>query len=211
MRKVAKEIQSALSMELPGMTEHLRMTPYRALTKVIPEKRREGAVLLMLYKKNDNWYFPLMQRHDYEGVHANQISFPGGKVEKEDANKYQTALRETEEEIGIKSSSIQYVGELSEIYIPPSNFLVSAFVGICNEVPVFVKEEKEVKEILEIPLTDLFDPTREKETRVKLKGGVQLKTPYLELNNSVVWGATAAILAEFKSVLKDKQILFQKD
>ena len=76
---------------------------------------------------------------------------------------------------------------------------------------VFVKEEKEVKEILEIPLTDLFDPTIEKETRVKLKGGVQLKTPYLELNNSVVWGATAAILAEFKSVLKDKQILFQKD
>ena len=209
METVINKLKSILSNELPGMSEHLKMTPYRALTKIIPENRREGSVLLMLYKKNGDWYFPLMQRQDYEGVHANQISFPGGKIEQEDLTKYDTALRETFEEIGVESCKIECVGELSEIYIPPSNFLVSAFVGVCVEPPIFVKEEKEVKEIIEVAVSDLFDPEIVKETKVKLKGGILLKTPYLELNNKLVWGATAAILAEFMSLAKNDGSMFQ--
>lgn len=204
-----QRIKTLFSSELPGMKEHLKMTPYRALTKSVQIDCKEGSVLLLLYKRGEKWYFPLMQRHDYNGVHANQISFPGGKVEKNDESNYATALRETQEEIGINSAQIQLIGELSEIYIPPSNFLVSAFVGFCTKEPFFVKEEKEVKEILEVPILDLFKPEIIKETQVDLRGGLKLKTPYLELNNKVVWGATAAILAEFKSLVLPQKSVFE--
>ncbi len=203
------KLQQLFTGDLPGIREHLKMTPYRALTKAVPAKRREGAVLLLLFQRNGEWYFPLMQRHDYEGVHANQISFPGGKSEKEDTSKYETALRETKEEIGIEPHKIEWIGELSEIYIPPSNFLVSAFVGCYTEEPFFVKEEKEVKEIIEVRVSDLLKPEIVKETQVTVQGGLKLKTPFLELNNQVVWGATAAILAEFKALVLAQNELFR--
>ena len=182
------------------MEAHLKMTPYRALTKIIPENRREGAVLLLLYKKGDEYFFPLTLRHDYKGAHANQISFPGGKIENEDKTKLDTALRETKEEIGVDIEHIELIGELTQIYIPPSNFMVSAFAGVYQGKPTFVKEEKEVKEIIEVPLKSLFNKEIVKETEVLIQGGMKLKTPYLELENQVVWGATAAILAEFIEV-----------
>lgn len=188
--------------ELPGMESHLEMTPYRKLTKVIPENRREGAVLMMLYPKDGELFFPLIQRHEYEGVHSNQISFPGGKVEENDDDLYDTSLRETEEEIGIKKKYINKIGEMSQLYIPPSNFLVSAFLSYHNEIPKFVKEEKEVKEILEIPISSVLDSNNIKTTVVKLGNGMKLSTPYFDLNEKIVWGATAAILSEFKAIYK---------
>jgi len=188
--------------ELPGMESHLEMTPYRKLTKVIPDNRREGAVMMMLYPKDGELYFPLIQRHEYEGVHSNQISFPGGKVEDNDDNLYDTSLRETEEEIGINKKDINKIGEMSQLYIPPSNFLVSAFLSYHNEIPNFIKEEKEVKEILEIPISSVLDSKNIKTTEVKLGNGMKLKTPYFDLQDNVVWGATAAILSEFKAIYK---------
>ncbi|MEZ7901054.1 MAG: CoA pyrophosphatase [Flavobacteriales bacterium] len=198
--ELINNLKKAFENELPGMESHLEMTPYRRLTKIIPENRREGAILMMLYPKNGELYFPLIQRHEYEGVHSNQVSFPGGKAESFDKNLYHTALRETEEEIGVNQIDVSQLGEMSQVYIPPSNFLVSAFLSFHNELPQFVKEEKEVKEILEIPVSSVLDPRNIKTTEIKMKNGMKLSTPYFDLEEKIVWGATAAILAEFKAV-----------
>ena len=195
-------IKDRIVQPLPGMKAHLKMTPYRALTKIIPENRREGAVLILLYKKNGEYYFPLTLRHDYKGTHANQISFPGGKIEKQDATILDAALRETNEEIGVELEKIIYLGELTQIYIPPSNFLVSPFIGLYEGEPLFIKEEKEVKEIIEIPLKSILNEKNVGNTQVSIQGGMKLETPYLNLENNVVWGATAAILSELKEIIQ---------
>lgn len=189
--------------DLPGEEAQLIMTPYRRLTKVIPEDRREGAVLLLLYKKDGVWYFPLTQRNEYKGVHSKQMSFPGGKIELDDATFYDAALRETREEIGVFEPLINNVGELSSLYIPPSNFIVYPFVGFLKEEPVFVKDDVEVDEIVEVKVTDLLHEENKRETIVNTNGKIKLKTPYFHLNDKIVWGATAAILAEFKEILKN--------
>ena len=194
-------LKEKLELPLPGMEAHLKMTPYRALTKTIPQNYRESAVLVLLYTKEDELYFPVIQRQAYKGVHSNQISFPGGKKEETDNSLLETALRETEEEIGISQSGIEVIGELTQIYIPPSNFMVNVFLAFYQEEPNFVREEKEVKEVIEIPLSTIMDEKRVKETEVLMQGGLKLKTPYLDLENKVVWGATAAVLAELKEIL----------
>jgi len=196
------KLRQRLSKKLPGMKAHLKMTPYRSLVKTIPDNRREGAVLLLLYWKNNELYFPLIQRNSYEGVHSNQVSFPGGKKEKFDADFFETAKRETFEEIGVEQSKIKFIGTLTDVYIPPSNFLVYAYIGIVEENFNFKKDEKEVKEILEIPLSSILDENIVKETNIKLTNGINLKTPYFDLNDKVVWGATAAIISELKELIK---------
>ena len=80
-------------------------------------------MLALLYAKNEAVQVVLTRRPDYEGVHSAQISFPGGQSETHDEDHWQTALRETEEEIGVPASIIRHLGDLSPIYIPPSNFL----------------------------------------------------------------------------------------
>lgn len=199
-KELINKLIRAFENELPGMKSHLEMTPYRSLTKVIPENSREGAVLMLLYPKNGELYFPLIQRHKYEGVHSNQVSFPGGKAEDFDEDLYRTSLRETEEEIGIDKNRISKIGEMSQVYIPPSNFLVSAFLSFHNELPQFVKEEKEVKEILEVSVSSVLDSRNIKTTEMKMKNGMKFSTPYFDLEQKIVWGATAAILSEFKAI-----------
>lgn len=198
--RLIEELKKVFENDLPGMEAHLEMTPYRKLTKIIPDNRREGAILMMLYPKNGELYFPLIQRHEYKGVHSNQISFPGGKVEQTDRDLYFTSLRETQEEIGIDMNTINKIGEMSQVYIPPSNFLVSAFLSFHDAMPQFIKEEKEVKDIIEIPISSVLDSNNIKTTVIKLENGMNLTTPYFDLQNNIVWGATAAILSEFKAI-----------
>ena len=187
---------------LPGEKSHLKMTPYRRLTTSIPENPKLGAVLLLLYKKENDWFFPLTERKEYDGVHSRQMSFPGGKVETEDSSFYHAAIRETEEEIGINREHITRLTDLSKLYIPPSNFMVHPYVGVLDSIPIFVKQEEEVESVVEVSLNELMDDSIEGQTLVNVRGGMKMKTPYFHLQDKVVWGATAAILSEFKDILK---------
>jgi len=147
-------------------------------------------------------HFPLIQRPDYDGVHAKQMSFPGGKKDEEDESLKITALRETKEEIGIDPSKIEIIGSLTELYIIASNFNVLPTIGILRELPDFIADKHEVDEVIEVKLEDLMDDGKQKEKPLTILQGITINAPYFDLNDKVVWGATAMILSELKQILR---------
>jgi 8-oxo-dGTP pyrophosphatase MutT (NUDIX family) len=166
-------------------------------------KARQSAVMVLFCKNEANDYFlPLTLRWDYKGVHSNQVSFPGGKMEESDESLMHTAIRECEEEIGVKND-VDILGRLTPLYIPVSNFMVHPFVGYSNTLnPVFTPQQSEVKQVLKLHTHDLLSNSIEKETIVNPAPNIRFKTPYFDVEGQVVWGATAMILSELKAVLK---------
>ncbi|SFC61818.1 NUDIX domain-containing protein [Flagellimonas taeanensis] len=143
----------------------------------------------------------LILRKVYEGIHSNQIGFPGGKEEQEDRDLLQTALRETHEEVGVPPHAIEVIKELSEVYIPPSNFLVSPFMGIYPDPRPFVKEESEVEQLVEVFLRDFLDDSNHIEEILSTSYAMNINVPAYRLNGYTVWGATAMMLSEIKELL----------
>ena len=197
-----------INFNLPGEASHELMAPYKRTkaSSIINSKKEPklSAVLMLIYPKNDIPHFTLIQRTAYKGTHGGQISFPGGKQEAEESLK-ETALRETFEEIGVAPDKIQVLGEITQIYIPPSNFLVSPFIGFVDFEPVFIPEVKEVEEIIEVKISDLTDDSNIKQKKIKVgkytETPVLIDVPYFDLNHNTVWGATATILSEVRQML----------
>lgn len=187
-----------------GSKAHFEAAPYRSAvqnTETI-NNAKAAAVLLLVYPAQQQSYFALIKRPTYKGAHSNQIALPGGKVEVQDKSLLETAIREASEEVNIKPESVLKTTPLSPIYIPPSNFLVTPFLGISLSKPLFVKEEREVDEILEVNLHELLQHNKLPQTSIQTSSNTVINTPYLKLQNQVVWGATAMILNEFKHLLK---------
>src|SRR6187431_755657 len=137
------------AVNLPGEMAHNVMVPEQRLEiirKINFEKikPRKAAVMMLFYPKESITHLVLIVRNSYKGVHSSQIAFPGGKYEKEDVNFEQTALRETHEEIGIRSDKIEILKAFTELYIPPSNFMVYPFLGISKEELYFYPDPTEV-------------------------------------------------------------------
>lgn len=165
---------------------------------------RLGGVYIMLYQKENTPHFALIRRPEYDGPHSAQIALPGGQKDDTDANIHYTALRELEEEVGIAKSSVELLGELSQVYIPPSKFLVTPVVGFLSGEAQFKKDDYEVAEIIEVPLTMLLDDSLVKKGTVQVSGGnMKMKVGYFDIYGHMVWGATAIILNEFKHVLNE--------
>ena len=166
-------------------------------------KARKSAVLILLYEKNNQFYIPFIRRSEYKGVHSGQISFPGGQFEETDSSFDNTARRETEEEIGIQKDRIIILGQLSDLYIPPSNYIVKPFVGFVEREIRFVIDPAEVQKVIEIPLGAFFekDIIKEKEF-ISSSSGKTKKAPYYEVNNVEIWGATAMIISELLEIIR---------
>lgn len=178
---------------------------YENRLKALQENKNPklSAVLILIYDKEGEWHFPLMKRSDY-GPHKGQISLPGGKKENSDHNLQETALRETNEELGIDLNQVKVIGQLNDVYIPPSKFLVTPFVGIFqNTSIVFNPSEDEVQELIEVPLSSLLTEKNFKQGSVPIAPNLNVKTKYFHLKNHIVWGATAIILNEFKQIIQD--------
>lgn len=129
------------------------------------------------------------------------MAFPGGKHEPEDKSNVDTALRETEEEVGLARNSITIVGALTPLYIPPSNYMVYPFIGIATANPDFSPDPGEVADIIEIPLTKLAAP----ETVKLLPPSPEfnfMEVPAYVVNSIVIWGATAMITSEFIEIIR---------
>lgn len=198
--KIAKE-------SLPAALAHAKMAPIERLEQLnnllyndlSPKK---AAVMMLFYPKESQTHLVLIVRNSYPGVHSSQIAFPGGKVESFDLTMADTALRETEEEIGVEKSSIEIIKEFTEIYIPPSNFLVSPFLGICCSEPSFVLQEDEVAGIIELPLPFFLDDKNVVTRKLSTSYAASIDVPAFLVKEHIVWGATAMMMSELKETLK---------
>lgn len=194
--------------KLLAITAHQKMAPLERFSSLQPayyadKNPKKAAVLLLIYPKNREAHLVLIVRNAYEGVHASQIAFPGGKVEKTDLGLSFTALRETEEEIGVSIHKIQIIRAFSEVYIPPSNFLVLPFLGIVKEAIQFNLDPHEVKDIIELPLATLLDDDIIVEVKMKTSYANEMLVPAFKIEEHIVWGATAMMLSELKELLKN--------
>lgn len=144
----------------------------------------------------------LILRKTYRGVHSNQVGFPGGRVEVYDKNLKHTALRETEEEVGINKDDIRVIKKLTKLYIPPSDFWVHPYVGIIDKTPILKPQESEVEKILEVNLDDFLDDENLIIQKLSTSYASEIEVPAYMLNGHVVWGATAMMLSELKELLK---------
>jgi 8-oxo-dGTP pyrophosphatase MutT (NUDIX family) len=166
------------------------------------ENPRKAAVLMLFYPKNKKTHLVLIIRNSYFGVHSSQIAFPGGKVEHNDESIEYTALRETEEEIGIPIDKITVIKAFTEVYIPPSNFMVFPFLGYCKEELVFKPDPKEVAGILELSLADFLDENAIVNKTMSTSYSANILVPAFKIQEHYVWGATAMMMSELKEILK---------
>lgn len=203
-----QRLKHRLSQPLPGETAQFKMAPQRRLTMqqyydLGNKDPRQSAVLICLYPFQDSIYTLLMLRPDEQGAHSGQISFPGGRFETEDGDLKTTALREAEEEIGIKRNSVEIIGALSGLYIPVSNSFVQPYAGYLSVKPVLKKNDDEVKEIIETDLSSLFNPALKGSDMFEGLKNVTVEAPYYNIQGHKVWGATAMMLSELEAILRE--------
>jgi len=192
---------------LPGIDSQFKLAPSirKKLGKSINLSKRnpkKAAVLSLLFPDSDGaMKMIFMLRKTYEGVHSNQIGFPGGKIEASDVCLQATALRETFEEIGVHSKQITVLKELTDVYIPPSNFLVKPFLGVVKERPSYTLEEKEVERLIEIPLQEILSDDFVTSKIINTSYAQDIEVPIFKFNEEVIWGATAMMLSEIKDLI----------
>jgi 8-oxo-dGTP pyrophosphatase MutT (NUDIX family) len=193
-----------LNNPLPGETSHEKFYHQaRILSKLKPdEKTRKSAVLILFYPDENKIKVPLILRPDYDGTHGGQMALPGGKVEPFDENLKRTAIRETQEEIGIKALDVNIIGSVTEVFIPVSNFMVYPVIGYLDYKPVFFPDPKEVDKIFEVDFTDFLKEENIAMSTVSVRG-TEMSVPGFAIQEQWVWGATALIFNEIVDIWKN--------
>lgn len=154
----------------------------------------QASVVLPVFNVKNSPYLLLIKRSDKTKLHKNEIALPGGTKESGDSTPLETALRETQEELGIEPSAIKILGQLNTV-TTRTGFLIDSFIGeIRYPCPLIINHD-EVAEIIELPLSMLADWDH---TTESLESG----EPSFYHNSHYIWGATARILREFSSVIK---------
>lgn len=205
-----EQVKIRLKEPLPGEDAQLLMAPHRRNFPeefVVQADAKKSAVLILLFPFKNSIHTILIQRPIYEGVHSGQVSFPGGKYEKMDKHLSQTALREASEEVGIQTNDVEIIGKLTDLYIRPSNFLVSPFIGYIGHLPDFVIDKREVQKIISVDLFDLDRKDIRSKKAIIHSSGNKIKTPYYEIEGLTVWGATAMIISELNAIVNESKII----
>jgi 8-oxo-dGTP pyrophosphatase MutT (NUDIX family) len=204
-----KNLQLSLLHRLPGIAAQMLMAPpVRKITQVPSSGARLGGVLILLYPKQEQWHVLLMKRTEDGSTHSGQISFPGGKYEAQDGSITYSAMREAHEEMGLVPGEYQILGNLSALYIPPSNFLVTPVLAIADLAPLLKHNLKEVESILEVPLRHLFADENKaaKEVMRSDDRTVAMQAPvYMLPSGAHIWGATAMILSELEVLIRSTE------
>ena len=207
-REFEKRIVKVRKMELPGEAVQFKMAPEERLKELkeiarLKDTAKKAGVMSLFYPTETlETRLILILRKTYKGVHSAQVGFPGGKLEAIDNSLQDAALRETEEEVGVSRNTISVLKELTEIYIPPSNFFVQPFLGITTEPPKFVAEEKEVEALIEVTLHDFMNDENIITQTLSTSYATSISVPAFNLNGYIVWGATAMMLNEVREMLK---------
>ncbi len=161
---------------------------------------KTSAVMMLLYPVDGMVHTMIIKRPSYDGIHSGQLALPGGKKE-QDEKPVHTAIRETIEEVGVSVSVQDVIGELTPLYIPPSNFLVHPFVAWMNEQPQYVPDDREVDIILEVPLSTFLDEQLKTRRRIPIGVNTFIDAPCYVLGEETLWGATAMMFAEIEAIL----------
>ncbi len=200
-----QQLQTTLNQPLPGLQAQMKMAPPTRLHREyeIPQSARESAVMALFYpyRHQHDYHLVFMKRAEDGRAHSGQISFPGGKWEESDRDFIDTALRETQEEIGVSPSDIEVLGTLTELYIPVSNYIVYPAVGYAHQRPNFIPDLKEVAEIIEVPVSCLLEKNTCGIHPVSARG-FQFEAPAYKINQYTIWGATAMMVSELSEILR---------
>jgi 8-oxo-dGTP pyrophosphatase MutT (NUDIX family) len=200
-------LRQQLQQPLPGREAQERMTGrVLPMPNEIPPNARKSAVLMLLYPIENIPHILLIKRVDDGKAHSGQIGFPGGRMDKTDADLQATALREAYEEVGILPSVVDVLGQLTPLYIPVSNFHVFPFIGHVQARPEYILNTTEIAATLEIPVHRFLLP--------ELKTTVDVTSPvmpekirnvraYKLLDGTIIWGATAMIISELEMLLAE--------
>ena len=200
---IIDSIEKALKKPTPGFEAQRKMlTRPRPGTRTVSKGENTGieaGVLILLYFREDCVYLVLTLRTERVESHQGQISLPGGRKESGESLQ-QTALRETQEELGVNPKSLKVLGELTPLYIPPSTYCIYPTVAFASEQPDFLLEPREVAEVIEVPLEHLIDSKNVQEEKRTIRS-VELIVPYFSFENHKIWGATAMVLSEFVEIV----------
>lgn len=202
-----KYIPKILNQQLPALEAHAKMAPAARLEALksdyyLKNNPKRSAVMMLFYPKNEMAHMVLIRRNEYPGVHSAQISFPGGQADPSDKDLADTALRETFEEIGVRREEIDLVKPFTEIYIPPSNFLVMPYLGFAMHTPSFVPNPDEVTALIELPLDVFLDDSIVIDVEMETSYSKKVSVPAFKFEDYIVWGATAMIMSELKETIK---------
>ena len=207
LNHLVASLQKRLSNSLPGQEAHQlakvqSQTPFSFFNSI--ETPVPASVLILLFPKDNDIHFFLTKRTDAVEHHKGQISLPGGA--REDGEQLQeTAIRETEEEIGIDRHIIQLVGGLTPFYIPVTGFMVHPFIGWCNKEPSTNIQIEEVNKLFTVSLSTLLDDQIFQSENWEIREQ-EAVVPFYNFEGRKVWGVTASILSEFKLILKDMKL-----
>jgi 8-oxo-dGTP pyrophosphatase MutT (NUDIX family) len=205
MHDFPTSLKTELSKGLPGTEVQWQMASsdrfVRNFPRVPGKDARIAAVLILLYPEKGSVYTVFMQRPDYDGVHGGQISFPGGKKEPEDEDVVGTAFREANEETGVNTTEIKFIGTTTPLYIPVSKMIVTPVIGWIESKPVFNYQPEEVEFLIEADLKRLLDPSIIKIKPFKIRGEL-IDVKYYDYESHTIWGATAMILNELLVLLR---------
>ena len=196
--KIFKLAEILEAGEVAGLKSQLKAAPpFResSFTKENLANCRNASVLILLFPSKDDVNEidgVLIERSEYDGVHSKQIGFPGGERDSNDVGDIETAIRECKEELGVKVELENVLGQLTPLYIPPSNFLVKPYVAWLSSRPLFSIDPKEVNSLLLFQVSDLNEESNWRDYTVN---GVLV--PGIKFGKHLVWGATAMMLREF--------------
>jgi 8-oxo-dGTP pyrophosphatase MutT (NUDIX family) len=203
---LARALEERLKSPLPGLPAQLKMAPSpRPGPKVyteVEETSLKAGVMILLYEGRGEARLVFIRRPSTVLHHKDQVSFPGGRIEKGE-DSVQAALRETWEEIGVPPDRVFVLGGLTPLYIPPSNFCIYPVVGTAAGPLPFRPQPEEVAEIIEVPLSHLRDPYSARRETWTIRGE-PTDVSFYAFGPHKIWGATAMVLAEFLDVLGPK-------
>ena len=192
---------------MPGWEAHAALSPIfktKSSFPLPPENAKISAVMAILTERDEEPGFVLIVRSSKvkKDSHRGQLGFPGGRSEEADTTLLATAIRETEEEIGVSKKELEILGPLSPIYIPVSNYRVQPFCAYAKGDLKFTLQESEVDSVQFLPIDTVVNQTI-KTTALHSSYGMKIKNvPYFPLNDLKVWGATAMMLNEIGTILR---------
>ena len=197
------QLEITITNDLPGEESQQKMRVNYDQSIELPFSKNNStaaAVLILLYLEDNEIHFFLTKRSNELEHHKGQISLPGGTQE-ENEELTHTALRETQEEIGINKTSISIIGSMTPLFVPVTGFMIHPFIGYSSNKLEPTPAPSEVEAIFSVNISDLLNETNQTIEKRNIRG-YDVEVPYFKLNNYEVWGATSMILSEFRDLIK---------